>query len=137
MSDPAGLAHPSLYHYTDDGSICLSGVRCRACGRPAFPYQTYGCENCGAEGDALEPLSLDARGRILSFAEVHRHQGKDIEAPFVIAQLVLEGGVFIRATMGASDARDLRPGQQVTGRLVAGSGTNQEKQELRFIREDY
>lgn len=136
MSGPSELVHPSLYSQMEGGSLSLNGVRCSSCGRIAFPYQEYGCEACGAEVDALEALSLAARGSIVSFAKVHRHQGKDIAAPFVIAQVSMDGGVFVRCTMVAADDGELKSGQRVVGRLVAGSGANEGKQELRFSLED-
>lgn len=132
MSDPAELVHPSLYSLKADSRPSLHGVRCGSCGRVAFPYQSYGCEACGAEDDSLEPIALEARGSIVSFAKVQRHPGKDIEAPFVIAQIRLDCGVFLRATMASADDTGLHSGQRVAGCLRPGSGLNAGKQELRF-----
>jgi uncharacterized protein len=136
MSEAAGLVHPSLYATGKDGSLSLYGVYCSACGRSAFPYQQYGCEACGAEADALERLSLPARGSIVSFSAVHRHPGKDIEAPFVIAQVRLDSGIFLRCTMASGDDAGLKSGQRVAGCLIAGSGPHEGKQELRFRQEN-
>ncbi len=135
MSDPAELVHPDLYNRLADGALRLNGVQCSACGHVAFPFQTYGCEACGAQSDKLEPLGLEAQGSLISFAKVHRHQGKDIEAPFIIAQIQLDCGVFLRATMTSSDDSGLKPGLRVTGQLAPGSGLNTGKQELRFGQE--
>ncbi len=135
MSEAAGLVHPSLYARAEDGSLSLHGVYCSTCGRSAFPYQEYGCEACGAEAVALERVSLPARGSIISFSSVHRHQGKDIEAPFVIAQVRLDSGIFLRCAMAPGDHAGLKSGQRVAGCLVAGSGPHEGKQELRFRQE--
>lgn len=135
MSDPTDLVHPSLYSRTQTDNLSLHGVRCGTCGHEAFPFQQYGCEACGAEAGALEPLGLAAQGTIVSFAQVHRHQGKDIEAPFIMAQIRLDGGVFVRCTMVSADDTELKSGQRVAGHLVAGFGLNEGKQELRFDKE--
>lgn len=132
MSDPAELVHPALYSRQPDGTVRLNGARCGACGRISFPHQLYGCEACGAQADTLEPISLNANGSLISFAKVHRHQGKDIEAPFIIAQVRLDCGVFVRATMASPDEFGLKAGLRVSGRLTPGSGLNAGKQELRF-----
>lgn len=135
-NDQPELVHPSLYARAGDGTLFLQGVRCSACGRRAFPFQPYGCEKCGAHGEALEALSLEARGHLVSYAKVHRHQGKDIDAPFIIAQIQLDAGVFVRATLASPDDSSLKAGQRMTGGLVAAQGSNEGKLELRFSKEE-
>ena len=88
-------AHPGLYDVDD--AIALSGTRCRACGTAFFPPLRIGCEVCGAAD--LADVKLAARGSIHGSATVHLHHGRGIEAPFTVAEIVLDDGPVIRALM--------------------------------------
>ncbi len=92
-------AHPGLYDVDSDVPT-LRGTRCNHCGATSFPALGIGCEVCGADESSLEPITLNATGVLHSVATVHLHQGHDIEAPFAIGEVQLDGGPLIRATMG-------------------------------------
>jgi uncharacterized OB-fold protein len=51
----------------------------------------------------MAEVDLAARGRLHSFATVYRHRSEDIEAPFTIAEIVLDDGPVIRATMTTNE----------------------------------
>jgi len=130
------LSHPDLYTSRDGATVELLGMRCGVCGYVAFPRQRYGCEKCGATGAALADVDLSTDGRLASYATVHMHQAKNIAAPFVIGEVVLDAGPTVRATMVESNDDALEVGARVTGRLypapsVDGAAT---KFELRFAR---
>jgi uncharacterized OB-fold protein len=93
-------AHPGLYD-VNGSPPGLKGSRCRSCGTTFFPPLAIGCEVCGSPD--LDDANLAARGRLHSFATVHRHRGSDIEAPFTMAEIILEDGPVIRATMTTND----------------------------------
>ena len=89
-------AHEGLYDTADDPPR-LRGVRCEACDAVAFPPFGIGCEVCGAT--QLAPAVLAGAGTVHSVATVHLHGGKDIAAPFTIAEIQLDDGPLIRATL--------------------------------------
>ncbi len=60
---------------------------------------TVGCEVCGALEDQLAGTLIAAAGTLHSVATVHLHRGKDIEAPFTMAEVKLDDGPLIRATL--------------------------------------
>ena len=91
-------AHEGLYDTADDPPR-LRGVRCAACGAVAFPPFGIGCEVCGADEASLESAPLAGAGVVHSVATVHLHGGRDIEAPFTIAEIQLDDGPLIRATL--------------------------------------
>jgi len=132
MEEAAPVAHPTLYGQLADGALAIFGQRCGACGAVSFPRQPYGCETCGAHGEALAAANLAAEGELVSFAQVHRHHGRDIQAPFVMAEVRLSGGPLIRATLGQRDEAGLRIGAAMTGVLVMGEAASGQALELRF-----
>jgi uncharacterized OB-fold protein len=109
------LTHPDLYRGTGD-SVELLGIECSQCGLVAFPRQRYGCERCGAAGDALRDVELSTDGTLASYATVHMHQAKTIAAPFVIGEIALDAGPTVRATMVEADDAAMRIGARVRGR---------------------
>lgn len=111
----------------------LHGTACATCRSVFFPPITLGCEKCGAAPDQLQAMSLAAKGILHSIATVHMHAGKDIEAPFTIAEVQLDDGPLIRAVMsGAATAADI--GSYVRAEWVSvGAGEEgEEKVEPRF-----
>lgn len=113
----AKLLKAALYAPVDGvpraGAPCvLSGGRCR-CGYVFFPMQTYGCESCGATGEALTPAALSGQGTLLASATVHRHHGERA-APFVVGTVQLQDGPVVRTLLAHEpDAPALEPGQAV------------------------
>lgn len=95
----------------------LLGGRCR-CGHVFFPMQTYGCEKCGATGDALQPAALPATGTLVASSRVLMHARKDREPPYVIVSVRLDDGPVVR-TLLDEDSTDLLPiGVPLQGRLM-------------------
>lgn len=129
------IEHPTLYGPGPGGPV-LYGSRCRACGRVSFPRQSFGCEACGAHGDAMAPAELAARGALVTFAVVRKHMGGDIEAPFAMGEIRLADGPVIRCTL-ADDVQEasLRAGQAMTGVLALNPKSSADVVELRFTAE--
>lgn len=91
-------AHPGLYDPNEDLPT-LHGVRCVQCSATFFPPFGIGCEVCGAPESELRVARLAAAGELYSVATVHHYAGKDIEAPFTMAEIHLDDGPLIRATL--------------------------------------
>jgi uncharacterized OB-fold protein len=128
--------HPELYSPDSAGVPSLTGGKCRACGYVFFPPQRYGCESCGAPPEKLEAAELRGCGRLHSYATVHLHQGKDIEAPFTVGLIVLDEGPAIRSLLTSRTDDGLTIGDRMNSVLV-GAGTDpdgNEMVELRFAR---
>jgi len=128
--------HPELYSPDSAGNPPLNGGKCRACGYVFFPPQSYGCESCGAPPEKLEPVQLAGSGTLHSYATVHLHMGKDIEAPFTIGLIVLDDGPAISSTLANRTDEGLAIGDRMKSVLVA-AGTDQqgiEMVELRFAK---
>lgn len=126
---------PSLFKEGASGEITLQGVACAKCGHLDFPEQHYGCEKCGATGDDLKPRALGAKGKLLAFAMVNLHRGKDIDAPYIVGSIKLDEGPTIRCTLVESDEGVLAHGGAMTGVIVMNSKVDPEHAELRFGRE--
>jgi len=113
---------PSLYTVSatpSDASTTpsLLGGRCR-CGYVFFPMQTYGCEKCGATGDALEPAALRAKATLVASARVLMHARKDRTPPFVVVSARLADGPVVRTLLDEDTAETLPVGTALRGRLV-------------------
>jgi hypothetical protein len=96
-------AHKGLYDITGDRPV-LEGSRCASCHTTFFPALSLGCEVCGST--QLVPIALEATGVLHSVATVHLYQGHDIEAPFAVGEIQLDGGPLIRGTMAEVVERD-------------------------------
>lgn len=104
----------------------LRGGACSSCGHRFFPFQTYGCERCGAWGEQLQPLALAGRGVLQNQARIEsRDAGRE---SFVIARVILEPGLVIRALL-TGNLETARPGTPLIGRLV---DSDDGQRELRF-----
>ena len=116
----------------------LNGARCSACGYVFFPPQWYGCEVCGAGKEELEAKALAGRGKLSSFATVHLHQGKGIEAPFTVGVVVLDDGPAIRAILTEKTDAGLKIGDRMRAVLVAADDdeSNAPMNELRFAKQE-
>jgi len=119
------------------GEVSLNGVSCKACGFLAFPHQSYGCERCGASGEALSERPLSPHGRLNAFASVHLHFGKDIEAPFIIGTITLDDGPTVRCTLMDRDETHLSHGDKVVAKVFVNDRPDPDnpKREIRFERE--
>lgn len=116
------LSHPDLYRSAGGDSVELLAMKCARCGHVAFPRQRYGCEKCGAVGDALHDVELRSSGTLASYATVHMHQAKTIAAPFVIGEVALDDGPTLRATMVEVSDEAMQIGARVAGRLFPAPG---------------
>ena len=121
--------HPELYSPDPADTPSLNGGKCRACGYIFFPPQRYGCESCGAPPENLEAAILRGCGRLHSYATVHLHQGKDIEAPFTVGLIVLDDGPAIRSLLTNRTGEGLTIGDRMNSVLVA-AGTDQDGNEM-------
>lgn len=108
--------HRGLYDPNAE-TPALAGTRCGTCGAMAFPPMEIGCEVCGANDDALAEHPLAASGVVHSVATVHRHHGTDTEVPFTVAEIRLDGGPVVRATL-VEVADTSAIGRRVDGRWV-------------------
>ena len=123
--------------YSGSAEPTLNGARCRACGYVFFPPQWYGCEVCGAGKEQLESRSLAGYGKLSSFATVHLHQGKGIEAPFTVGVIVLDDGPAIRAVLTEKTDAGLKIGDRMRAVLVAADDeSNAPVNELRFAKQE-
>jgi len=124
--------------YSGSAEPALHGVRCGACEYVFFPPQWYGCEVCGAGKEQLGSRSLAGHGKLSSFATVHLHQGKGIEAPFTVGVIVLDDGPAIRAVLTEKTDAGLKIGDRMRAVLVAATDdeSNAPVNELRFARQE-
>ena len=111
-------AQPALYSGSGNPPS-LNGSRCRKCGYLFFPPQQYGCESCGAPGEELEAVALPGRGKLHSFATVHLHQGKGIEAPFTVGMILLDDGPAIRSILATRTGEGLKAGDRMSATMVS------------------
>ena len=128
---------PNSDLYSGSAEPTLNGAQCRACGYIFFPPQWYGCEVCGAGLEQLESKSLAGQGNLSSFATVHLHQGKGIEAPFTVAVIVLDDGPAIRAVLTEKTDAGLKIGDNMRAVLVAAADdAGALVKELRFAKQE-
>lgn len=121
---------PGLIEAAADG-VLLNGGRCRACGYIWFPFQSYGCESCGAMGDELVETALSPEGAVEASATVHLHGDPQRPAPFVVAAVRLDAGPLVRAL--ADVGSDMASGTRVTGRCEAGADDTERARSFRFV----
>lgn len=95
----------------------LRGARCSS-GHLFFPPQQIGCEVCGAYGDEIEIIELDASGTLQSFALSHRQQRPGSTAPLIIGTVALDAGPALEVVLDVDDTAGLSCGQRVAGHLV-------------------
>jgi uncharacterized OB-fold protein len=129
---------PNSDLYSAAAEPTLNGAHCRSCGYVFFPPQWYGCEVCGAGVEELESKSLAGQGKLSSFATVHLHQGKGIEAPFTVGVIVLDDGPAIRALLTDKTDAGLKIGDRMRAVLVAAADdeSNAPVNELRFAKQE-
>jgi uncharacterized protein len=127
---------PSIELFTSADQPTLNGRRCRACGYVFFPPQAYGCEYCGAPADQLEAKALRGAGSLASFATVHLHQGKEIEAPFTVGLIVLDDGPAVRAILTQRTDEGLKIGDRMRAVIVDSNSEAGRARELRFSKQE-
>ena len=126
-------AQPALYSGSGNPPS-LNGGRCRRCGYVFFPPQHYGCESCGAPPQELEAVALSGHGKLHSFATVHLHRGKGIEAPFTVGVILLDDGPAIRSILTNRTGEGLKAGDRMRATMSSQGSDEQgrEVMELRF-----
>jgi uncharacterized protein len=136
------LLKPELYRR--EGTLshphapALLGGRCERCGYVFFPLQHYGCEQCGAPGDALHPHALSGRGTLDASAPVHLHSRPGRQAPFTVVAVHLHDGPRVRTLLGAgTTAGNVVSGAEMVATLeevvVPGSEPAATALDLRFV----
>jgi uncharacterized OB-fold protein len=116
----------------------LRGGRC-TCGAVFFPMQNYGCEFCGRHDDAVQPVALSGKGKLLSSATVHLHTAKSanpavrsLTAPFTVGVIRLEDGPTIRTLIVGARDKDLAPGTEMVATLEPVGTEDPSLVDLRF-----
>lgn len=134
---PAQALKPLLYTVPTDAGTppALLGGRCR-CGHVFFPMQGYGCEKCGATGDALQPAALPATGTLVASSRVLLHARKDREPPYVVVSVKLDDGPVVRTLLDEDTTDTIAIGTALRGRLmeVARTEAGAPVVDLRFAR---
>lgn len=122
----AEFAKPGLYDQGADGRATLKGMRCN-CGRTAFPYQPFGCEQCGNVA-TVAPADLRPDGVLVAAVEVHLHPGENPKPPFMVGAIKLDSGPMVRAYLEGT----CRPGDRMEGILVSVLGEGEKTIDFRF-----
>lgn len=112
---------------TGPEAAVLHCVRCTACGSVLFPPQGYGCEDCGAAGEHLEPVDVPARGRLHSFTLVHLHA--KLTTPFQVGEVATEARQLVRARLD-------HPAPVVGAPVIGVVRTGEAGEELVFVPEE-
>jgi uncharacterized OB-fold protein len=94
-------------------SESLAAVRCLDCGLTAYPALRFGCENCGAYGERLAPVTLTGRGTVLARASLNSHPSTTIPLPALVAEIQLEEGPVLRARV--------QPGTAAAAAVIAAA----------------
>ncbi len=121
MPDPV-LRQPTLVAVPADGSHVptLRARRC-ACGHVFHPPHRYGCEKCGRDGGATEPVEIEARGTLTALATVHVHP--KLPTPFALGRVTLDAGPVIEAWLGGTPTTAML-GTRVRATLVEGGAAD-------------
>lgn len=115
-----------------DQACVLLGARCK-CGYVFFPMQSYGCENCGAVGDAVQSEKLAGSGHLIAAAKVHVHQGEGRQAPFIVVAVRLDSGPVVRTLLDWPENEEPpAPGLRVKAVLRPVGGAQENVLDLRF-----
>jgi len=109
--------HEGLIRLLPNGDPILQGGACSACGYIFYPYQTLGCESCGATD--CQPCPIEPTGWLVAWATVFVHPDPKRPPPFTVGEVALDAGPVVRAIIDASvDADALAPDVRVTGHLT-------------------
>lgn len=96
--------HPGLYD-PEEKQPRLFGTRCDQCDTSFFPPLGIGCEVCGSPN--LSEIRLSTAGTVHSAATVHRHSGKNVETPFIVAEILLDDGPLVRALLEGTERENV------------------------------
>lgn len=100
LANPPGFM-PVLPHTATapDGTHCLTGTRCPACGA-VMEGPRMACAACGSR--TVEPVNLGMNGRIAAHTVVHR-SFPGVQTPFVSVVVDLDGGGCVKGTLVQAD----------------------------------
>ena len=110
----------------------IVGIRCNDCNAVAFPFQPFGCENCGSSNVAQS--RFDGQGRVITTARVHFHADPNLPAPFTIASVLLDCGAFVRGIVADECSEKLEIGDTVQTSLVPQTRPNRGDTDIRFLK---
>lgn len=96
--------------------------RCGECDHKVYFPRTQ-CPNCWST--RLEWTRLTGKGKIISFAKVHKHVHASfaMESPTILAEILLEEGWSILARVVAANVNDITSGMRIG--LVSGERASQ------------
>lgn len=100
----------------EDGRVTIDGSRCERCGLVAFPAERYGCERCGAPPADHRRERVATDGVVIARATVHRHHHPEPATPFVVVEVLLDGGPALKALHAGTGPVHI--GDRVTGTLL-------------------
>ena len=100
-----------------DAPPLLCGGYCR-CGRLLFPAQRFGCDACGAAGDAIRLVEFEGSGVLTAFATSHRQRRPESESPLVVGTIALDAGPVVESSLAVDDESELRIGARMRSRLL-------------------
>lgn len=99
------------YHRLRTVFYRLEAARCTGCGAVHFPPRPR-CHLCGSE--AIEPMRLSGRGRVLSFTRVFQPaRGFRDAAGALTALIEMEEGIRLIAQLTDVDPEQVTPGMEV------------------------
>lgn len=113
-------------------SPAIVGIRCNDCDAVAFPFQPFGCENCGSAN--VVQSRFDGQGRVITTARVHIHADPNRPAPFTIVSILLDCGAFVRGVVADECAESLEIGDTVVTKLVPEVRPDRGDMDLRFLK---
>lgn len=74
----------------------ITGLKCRRCGLIDYPWQTFGCQQCGAYGTDLAVVSLSGHGQALTTVVDFDREGRPAGAS---ASVLLDEGPFFETRL--------------------------------------
>jgi uncharacterized OB-fold protein len=129
------LLKPKVYRLADEYGrrVTLIGGRCIKCRFVFFPFQTAGCETCGAHGDDIKPVDLAPTGTLLAWTTVHMHGKPYPAAPFIVGKVRLTDGPVVRGILDCADETALSYELDLKGVLISvDHPTNGQTLDFRF-----
>lgn len=114
----------ALFTSGGDDRPRLRATRCDVCGTRYFPPQRFGCEACGADGDALADELIEGWGTVHASTTVHHHPF-GLPVPFAVAEILLDAGPTVRGLLDTATDDGVRPGDRV-GAVVVPSAPRSE-----------
>ncbi len=97
--------------FDGDGRPVLMGMRCRECGRTAFPRCGL-CPRCGTP--STDEVELPRKGTVWTYTLVNVSYGSVIaDPPYITAFVELSGGAFVHTHIVGCGPEEVRIGMEV------------------------